>query len=81
MYVVTISNDRVSLQISQRKQSGCQFACIALMTRPITNLPTNKKKHSYKCTVIFSMYYTDNAKTVLSFNAELHNREVKFLLN
>ena len=28
-----------SLQISQRKQSGCQLACMALMTRPMTNLP------------------------------------------
>lgn len=32
-----------SLQISQRKQSGCQFACMAFITRPITNLPTRKQ--------------------------------------
>ena len=34
-----------SLQISQRKQSGCQFACMAFITRPITNLPTTKQQH------------------------------------
>lgn len=31
-----------SLQISQRKQSGCQLACMALITRPITNFPTKQ---------------------------------------
>lgn len=34
-----------SLQISQRKQSGCQFACMAFITRPTTNLPTTKQQH------------------------------------
>lgn len=34
---------RGSLQSSHLKQSGCQFACIALITLPITYSPVTKR--------------------------------------